>query len=121
MLSKIHKSLVNENPKLRPILFTIHTGTYKGIKCFFVYSNRLVLISLKIIFKNSESVVTFLYVDSFFTNVQLDETIDISIRNSFKTKHTASVHGKQKVSRMLLLTTKENIPSRDEKHYSYIA
>ena len=57
---------------------------------------------------------------SLFLTLRLDETIDISIKCLFKIKQTASVHNKQKVLRTLLLTTKENITSHDEKPNSHI-
>lgn len=57
---------------------------------------------------------------SLFLTLWLDETIDISIKYLFKIKQTASVHNKQKVLRTLLLTTKENITSHDEKPNSHI-
>ena len=77
-MSKIYKSIVNENPKLTPILFAIYTGTHKGVK----------------------SVITFFRVDSLFTNMRLDENIDINVIDLFKTQN------KQKILMAVSLTMK---------------
>ena len=48
-------------------------------------------------------------VDSLFTNVPLDETIEICINELFKSDQTVSGLNKQQVLEMLLLRTKENV------------
>ena len=59
-------------------------------------------------------------VDSLFTNVPLDETIEICVNELFKSSKTVSSLNKQQVLEMLSLTTKENVILFDEKYYSQI-
>ena len=59
-------------------------------------------------------------VDSLFTNVPLDETIEICVNELFKSSQTVSGLNKQQVLEMLSLTTKENVILFDEKYYSQI-
>ena len=59
-------------------------------------------------------------VDSLFTNVPLDETIEICVNELFKSSQTGLGLNKQQVLEMLLLTTKENIILFDQKYYSQI-
>ena len=93
-LSKIHKPLVNGFPKLRPILSAINTGTWRWTKCFvsllksFTSNNYTVKDSFdfaKDITKQSFKLfMASLDVDSLFTNVPLDETIEICVNKLFK-------------------------------------
>ena len=55
--------------------------------------------------------------DFLFTNVPLDETIEICVNELFKSNQTVSVLNKQ---HMLLLTTKESVNLFDQKYYSQI-
>ena len=59
-------------------------------------------------------------VDSLFTNVPLDETIEICVNELFKSSQTVSGLNKQQVLEMLSLTTKENVILFDQKYYSQI-
>ena len=58
--------------------------------------------------------------DSLFTNVPLDETIEICVNELFKSSQTVSGLNKQQVLEMLSLTTKENVILFDQKYYSQI-
>ena len=92
-LSKIHKSLVNGFPKLRPILSAINTGTYKWAKFFvpllkpLTSKNYTVKDSFDfakdITQQSSKLFMVSLDVDSLFTNVPLDETIEICVNELF--------------------------------------
>ena len=53
--------------------------------------------------------MTSLDVDSLFTNVSLDKTIEIRVNELFKSSQTVSRFNKQQVLEMLSLTTKENV------------
>ena len=129
-LSKIHKPLVNGFPKLRPILSAINTGTYKWAKCFvpllkpFTSNNYTVKDSFDfakdITQQSSKLFMASLDVDSLFTNVPLDETIEICVNELFKSSQTVSGLNKQQVLEMLSLTTKENVILFDQKYYSQI-
>ena len=98
--SKIHKPLVNGFPRLRPILSAINTGTYKWAKFFvallkpFTSNNYTVKDSFDfakdITRQSSKLFMASLDVDSLFTNVPLDETIEICVNELFKSSQTAS-------------------------------
>ena len=117
-LSKIHKPLVNRFPKLRPILSSKNTGTKKSTNFFvplpkpFTSNNY----PIRILFdfakdttdQSSKLSMVSLGVDSLFTNVPLDETIEICVSELFKSSQTISGLNKQ-VLEMLSLTTKENV------------
>ena len=86
-MSKIHKPLVNNIPQLRPILSALNTGTYILAEFFVpllgdLTSNEYNLKDLfefnKVICEqNFDLYMATLDVDSFLTNVLLDETIAI--------------------------------------------
>ena len=59
-------------------------------------------------------------VDSLFTKVPFDETIEVCINELFKSSQTVSGLNKEQVLQMLLLTTKENVILFDQKYYSQI-
>ena len=59
-------------------------------------------------------------VDSLFTNMSLDETIEICVNELFKSSQTVSGLNKQQVLEMLSLTTKENVILFDQKYSSQI-
>ena len=129
-LSKIHKSLVNGFPKLRPILSAINTGTYKWTKFFvpllkpFTSNNYTVKDSFDFVKdvtqQSSKLFMASFDVDSFFTNVPLDESIEICVNELFKSSQTVSGLNKQQGLEMLSLTTKENVILFDQKYYSQI-
>ena len=129
-LSKIHKPLVNGFPKLRPILSAINIGTYKWAKFFvpllkpFTSNNYTVKDSFDfaedITQQSSKLFMASLDVDSLFTNVSLDGTIEICVNELFKSSQTVSGLNKEQVLEMLLLTTKENVILFDQKYYSQI-
>ena len=64
--------------------------------------------------------MAFLDVDSLFTNVPLDETIEICVNELFKSSGTGSGLNKQQVLEILLLNTKENVILFDQTYYSQI-
>ena len=81
-LFKIHKPLVNNIPKLRPILSAIGTGTYKWAKFFvpllrpFTSNSFTVKDSFEfaknIFQQNFELYMASLDIDSLFTNIPLN-------------------------------------------------
>ena len=118
-LSKIHKPLVNNFPKLRPILSATKTSTYKWAK-FFVpllrpfTSNTFTIkdsfeFAKNITEQNAKLYMASLDVDSLFTNVPLDETINICVNELFKKEKRFFNLNKKQISEMLSLTTKESI------------
>ena len=59
-------------------------------------------------------------VDSLFTNVPLDEAIEIRVNKLFKSSRAVSGLNKQQVLEMLSLTSRENVILLDQKYYSQI-
>ena len=128
--SKIHKPIVNGFPKLRPILSALNTGTYKWAK-FFVPLLRLLTsneFTLKDSFEFAKIICeqdTGLFMasldgDSLFTNVSLEETINICVNELFKSN--SNIHGlnKKQITEMLSLTTKESIILFDITFYTQV-
>ena len=102
--SKIHKPLVNGFPKLRPILPVLNTGTYNWAKCFVpllrhITSNQFTLKDsfevAKIISEQDAGLfMASLDVESLFTNLPLEEIINICVNELFKSN--SSIHGLNK-------------------------
>ena len=83
--SNIRKPLVSDFPKLRPILFSLSTGTYKWANIFVPLLRHL-------------------------TSNEFDKTINICANELFKSN--SSIHGfnkKKQITEMLSLTIKESI------------
>ena len=97
-LSKIHKSLVNSFPKLRPILSAIKSGMYKLAKPFVPLLKLYICkdytekdsfdFTLNISQQNSKLFMASLNVHSLFTKVPLDETVNICVNKLFKVSQT---------------------------------
>ena len=62
----------------------------------------------------------FLDVDSLFTNVPIDETIEMCVKKLFKSSNTVSGLNKQQVLEILSLFTKDNVILFDQIHCSQI-
>ena len=117
-LSKVHKQLVDGFPKLRPILSAINTPTYKLAKFLVTIMEPLT--------KNEHTVkdtFTFAHdirsedanawmssfdVDSLFTNIPLEETIDICCNELFKSSSLVAGLTKIQFRSLLELATKES-------------
>ena len=117
-LSKVHKQLVDGFPKLRPILSAINTPTYKLAKYLVTIIEPLT--------KNEHTVkdtFTFAHdirsqdanvwmssfdVDSLFTNIPLEETIDICCNELFKSTPLVAGLTKTQFRTLLELATKES-------------
>ena len=88
------------------------SNNYK-IKNFFDFAKDITQQSSKLFMASLD-------VDSLFTNVPLDETIEICVNELFKSSQTVSGLNKQQVLEMLSLTTKENVILFDQKYYTQI-
>ena len=127
-LSKILKPLLSGFSKLRPILSAINIGTYKWAKFFvplvksFTSNNYTVKDSFNFVKditqQSSELFVASLDIDSLFTNVPLDETIEICFNELFKSSQTVPGLNKQHVLEMFSLISIENVILFDQKYYS---
>ena len=125
-LSKIHKPLINDFPKLRPILSSINTATRFFVPLLKHFTmneytfNDSFEFANDITNQNSNCFMASLDVESLFTNVPLDETIKICIDQLFKSEMTGSGLNKKEMFKMLSLTLKESIILFDNKYYSQI-
>ena len=86
----MHKPLKNGLPKFRPILSVIGTPTYKLAKFLvpvlsditqneFIVKNSFTFVD-EILSQDSDLYMASLDVDALFTNIRLDETIDICVK-----------------------------------------
>ena len=129
-LSKIHKPLVDKFPKLRPILSALNTSTYKWAKFFVPVLKDLTCnnFTIKDSFEFAKNIteqdsrlfMASLDIDSLFTNVPLDETINLCINELFKCDNKTCGMSKTEMFEMLSLTTKESIILYDNSFYSQI-
>ena len=98
-LAKVHKQLINNCPPFRPILSAIGTPTYNIAKFLVpilkpLTTNDYTLkdtfeFSRDILNQNPNLFMASLDVDSLFTNIPLDETINIIIEKLFSENETS--------------------------------
>ena len=92
------KPLINGLPPFRPILSAIGTPTYKLVKFLvpvlsditqngFTVKDSFTFVD-EILTQSSDLYMASLDVDALFTNIPLDETIDICLKKLFKTPDT---------------------------------
>ena len=118
-LSKVHKTLVNGIPKMRPILSAIGTASYNLSKFLVPILNVLVNGPYTII--NSFSfnkevqkqdpslVMGSLDVDALFTSLPLDETINICVSELFKDKELVNGLNRTEIKSLLELASKDTL------------
>ena len=127
---KIHKPLVNGFPKLRPILSALSTDTHKWAKFFVLLLRHLTSkeFTLRISFKFAKIIceqdpglfTVSLDVNSLFTNVPLEETINICFNELFKSNSSILWLNKKQITNMLSATTKESIILFDMDFYTQV-
>ena len=110
-LSKIHKPLSNNFPKLHPVLRAINVAIHGWdkffvplLKCFTMNESTLkdsFKFAKDITNQSSNCYIASLDVDSLFTNVPPDETIKICIDELFKSDMTISGLTKKEMFEML--------------------
>ena len=112
-LAKVHKQLINNCPPFRPILSAIGTPTYNTAKFpvpilkplttnnYYTLKDTFEF-SRDILNQNPNLFMASLDVDSLFTNIPLDETINIIIKKLFSENGT--VHNLNKDQFKCLLT-----------------
>ena len=113
----MHKKRVNDCPPFRPILSALQTPTYKlakylvpilepltknkyTIKFSFSFANEIVE-------QGSSNFMGNLDIDSFFTNISLEETTEICTNNLFKNSDNVYGLKKSEFEDFLSLATKE--------------
>ena len=117
-LCKVHKDIIDNFRPFRPILSTINTPTYKLAKFLVptlksLSSNESTVKNLfafaeGILEQDSACFMGSLDVDFLFTNIPLEETIDICTNTLFE--NTEKVEGLSKIEfkELLSLATKES-------------
>ena len=128
-LAKVHKQLVNNCPPFRPILSAIGTPTYNIAKFLVPILKPLTTndYSLKDTFKFSRDILNqnpnlfmvSLDVDSLFTNIPLDEIINI-IEKLFSENETVHNLNKDQFKRLLTLATTESYFLFDGELYQQV-
>ena len=129
-LAKIHKKLIDGCPPFRPILSAIGTPTYKLAKFFVPILNSITTneysvkdsfeFSKEILKQNSKFYMASLDIDSLFTNLPLNETIDICVKNLFENKERVCNLDKNSFTKLLTLSTKESYFVFDKKYYKQV-
>ena len=99
-LAKVHKKVIDGCPAFRPILSAIRTLTYKIAKFLVpalkdLTSNEYSVkdsfhFAKEILQQNCHCFMASFGITSLFTNIPLDETINICLNESFDKKHCVS-------------------------------
>ena len=115
-LSKVHKTLVNGLPKMRPILSAIGTAGYNVSKFLLpildsVANGPYTIINTfsfnkEVQLQDANLVMGSLDVDALFTNIPLDETINICVTELFKDKELINMLNMDDVRDLLKLASK---------------
>ena len=129
-LSKVHKTVINNKPKQRPILSAINTPTYNLAKHFvkilapYTKNNLTAKDSFtfadEVRMQNTCLHMASLDVEALFTNIPLDETIDICVDLAFKDCDTAHGLSREEFHSLLSLATKESLILFDGCYYQQI-
>ena len=104
-LSKVHKSLVNGLPKMRPILSAIGTASY-GVEKFLVSILAIITngpfsitnsfdFNKEVLHEHASLFMGSLDVDARFTSIPLDETITIGVEALYNHSSTVNKLSKQ--------------------------
>ena len=129
-LSKVHKPLVDGFPKLRPILSAINTPTYKLAKFLVNIMEPLTKddYTVKDTFtfaedvrtQNSAFFMSSFDVDSLFTNIPLNETIEICCNELFRSRNNVSGLSKEQFRILLELAIKKSFILFNGQYYKQI-
>ena len=127
---KIHKETRNGLPPFRPILSAIDTPTYKLAKFLLKFltpstANEYTVIDSfhfaeEICQQDSNLHMASLDVDSLFTNIPLDETIDICVDNLHNDNENPPNIPKHDFRNLLNIATKESFFMFNNKYYKQV-
>ena len=127
---KIHKETRNGLPPFRPILSAIDTPTYKLAKFLLKFltpstANEYTVIDSfhfaeEICQQDSNLHMASLDVDSLFTNIPLDETIDICMDNLYNDNGNPPNIPKHDFRNLLNIATKESFFMFNNKYYKQV-
>ena len=129
-LAKVHKGLVNGLPKFRPIPSAINTPTYKlaqylvkimepltkdhfTVKDTFSFANDIRS-------QSPEYWMSSFDIDSLFTNIPLEETINICCEKLFENRDSVSGLNRSQFHMLLELATKESFILFNGQYYKQI-
>jgi len=129
-LAKVHKSLVNGIPKMRPILSAIGTAGY-GLSKFLVPILKTIAegpytilktfsFSQEILKQDPTLIMGSLDVDALFTSIPLDETISICVNELYKDKDQVENLTKEEMRKLLELACKNTLFLFDGVYYNQI-
>ena len=132
-LSKIPKRIVGNPPPppppCRPILSAINTPTYKiahflvpiltPVTCNQFTVKDSFKFTEEIRTQNKQFIMSSIDVDSLFTNISLDETINICVDELFKEKENKKINGlsKAQIRELLKLATKQSFFLFNNNYY----
>ena len=128
--AKVHKPVVNGVPKFRPILSAIGTSSYKIAKFLVpilkpLETNEYVTkdsftFAKEVRQMNPILTMASLDVESLFTNIPLDETIDICCAALFKHKRLVNGMNKREFRTLMEFATKDMMFLFNDRYYRQI-
>ena len=128
-LCKVHKDIIDNCPPFRPILSAINTPTYKLAKFLVpilksLTSNEYTVKDLfafaeETVKQDSQFFMGNLDVDFLFTNIPLEETIDICLNTLFENMEKVGL-SKIEFKKLLSLATKESYSIFNRKLYKQV-
>ena len=126
-LCKIRKNIVDGVPPFRPILSAIGTPTYKLAKFFvpllepLTYNQYTIKDSFSFCEElknfNTNLIMASFDVESLFTNIPLQETIDLCVQKLFEDKNFIDGLSKDSFREMLTVTMTESFILFDNEYY----
>ena len=130
-LCKVHKDIIDNCPPFRPILSAINTPTYKLAKFLVSILKSLTsnehsvkesfAFAEEIVEQDSEVFMGILDVDSHFTNIPLEEAIDICTNTLFENTKRVKGLPKKEFKELFSLATKKSYFIFNGKLYKYVA
>ena len=125
--AKVHKIVTGGFPSFRPILSAIGTLTYKLAKFLALMLEPLTTneYTIRSSFTFAEELQSFdsklvmarFYIQSLFTNIPLQETIDLCVENLFKDKTHVDNLSKDSFRELLTRTMSESLTLFDQEFY----
>ena len=126
-LCKVHKETQGDCPPFRPILSAINTPSYSLAKFLVpllapIATNRFVCkdsfsFATEVRNQNPDLYMSSFDVDSLFTNIPLDETIEICVKKSFGRKRKFSGFTKPEFRQLLQFAVKDALILFNGKYY----
>ena len=128
--AKVHKPIIDNCPSFRPILSAIGTPTYNLAKFLVPILSPLTVSEFTVYdsFSFAEEVVNFdanctmasLEVESLFTSIPLDETIENCINDLFSNNDTVHNFIKEDIKELLKFAFYESFFTFDNEYYSQL-